>query len=420
MACVYKRRKCYWISYYVNGEQVQESLHTSSERVAIAKKRRIEYELSLGDLRVASQLSLVPVLESFCKHLESTRTYKSYKNDFCRLRAFFGPICPSLEPCPPGVKRGRQTRRAEADKYAGAHVQVAFLEDVSPEVINRFLAERIKQDHWAPKTVNLMRQILHKFFAYAIKHHGFRSRDRRYPNPAAGVDRLREPAPQIRFLSLAEIDTQLAAVADAPVIHAMVAVYIYAGLRREEALWLTSDEVDLEARLIRVRAKSIRDESWQPKTKRNRVVPISNDLHAILSDYAPPTDCPWHFPSPTGKRWDPDNFSQDLRKINALHGLHWSCLDFRHTFGSHLAQKGESLYKIAKLMGNSPEICRRHYAALIPEQMLDTVEFRRPARPEPSSDPELKAMMKQLLEKLDGHEEKGQPRIRILSGKDSA
>ena len=37
--------------------------------------------------------------------------------------------------------------------------------------------------------------------------------------------------------------------------------------------------------------------------------------------------------------------------------------------------KGESLYKISELMGNSPEICRRHYAALIPEQMRDTVEF---------------------------------------------
>jgi len=36
--------------------------------------------------------------------------------------------------------------------------------------------------------------------------------------------------------------------------------------------------------------------------------------------------------------------------------------------------KGESLYKISELMGNSPEICRRHYAALIPEEMRDTVE----------------------------------------------
>lgn len=34
------------------------------------------------------------------------------------------------------------------------------------------------------------------------------------------------------------------------------------------------------------------------------------------------------------------------------------------------AMKGESLYKISALMGNSPEICRRHYAALVPEAGL--------------------------------------------------
>jgi len=50
-------------------------------------------------------------------------------------------------------------------------------------------------------------------------------------------------------------------------------------------------------------------------------------------------------------------------------------LDFRHTFGSQLAMKGESLYKISTLMGNSPDICRRHYAALIPETLTDSVEF---------------------------------------------
>jgi len=38
--------------------------------------------------------------------------------------------------------------------------------------------------------------------------------------------------------------------------------------------------------------------------------------------------------------------------------------------------KGESLYKISALMGNSPEICRRHYAALAPESLTATVEFK--------------------------------------------
>jgi hypothetical protein len=45
------------------------------------------------------------------------------------------------------------------------------------------------------------------------------------------------------------------------------------------------------------------------------------------------------------------------------------------TFGSQLAQNGVSLYKISTLMGNSPEICRRHYAALVPETMAAEVEF---------------------------------------------
>jgi site-specific recombinase XerD len=50
-------------------------------------------------------------------------------------------------------------------------------------------------------------------------------------------------------------------------------------------------------------------------------------------------------------------------------------MEFRHTFGSHLAQKGISLYKISEMMGNSPEICRKHYAALMPQEMHDEVEF---------------------------------------------
>lgn len=65
----------------------------------------------------------------------------------------------------------------------------------------------------------------------------------------------------------------------------MVAAYIYAGIRREAALWLTMEDVDFDRRLIRVRAKTIAGEFWQPKTKRNRVVPISKALLEILKAY---------------------------------------------------------------------------------------------------------------------------------------
>jgi integrase len=399
---------------HTNDKQFQKSLKTDNYKVAVSKKKKLEYELSIGDLHLASEIPLAVILEVFCKHLIKTRTFKSYKNDFSRLRTFFGPICESLKPYPSGVKRGTKTERTASDKYKKAHVQAELLEDITPEVINQFLTDRMEFNNWKPKTVNLMRQILHKLFAYAMKHHGFRSRDRCYPNPVAGVDRIKESASQIRYLELDEIAAQLEAIEDSSVIHALVATYIYAGLRREEALWLTPADVDLEQRLIRIRAKTVNNEHWQPKTKRNRVVPISSQLYAILINYRWSKDSVWFFPSPNEKRWNPDNFSQDLRKLNNQAGLVWSCLDFRHTFGSQLAQKGESLYKISELMGNSPEICRKHYAALIPERMKDTVEFDVPAAlPSNEKDPEIHGMLKEILGKLGG-EDDHKPRIRLV------
>ncbi|MCY2928072.1 MAG: tyrosine-type recombinase/integrase, partial [Planctomycetota bacterium] len=113
----------------------------------------------------------------------------------------------------------------------------------------------------------------------------------------------------------------------------------------------------------------------------------------------------------------PDNFSQELRQANTAAGLPWHCLDFRHTFGTHLAQKGVSLYKIAELMGNSPDICRRHYAALCPEKMHDVVEFeQQPETPPNGPNDTTSAVVRHLLEKIEQLENDRQarmPRLRI-------
>ena len=150
-------------------------------------------------------------------------------------------------------------------------------------------------------------------------------------------------------------------------------------------MWLTPDDIDWKSGaygLIRVRAKTVGGGSWQPKTKTNRAVPISSRLRPFLDKLRlKGLRGPWLFPNSQGTRYDPDNFSSDLRTANAARGLSWTNLDYRHTFGSQLAMKGESLYKIATLMGNSPEICRRHYAALMPESLIDSVEFGERATP---------------------------------------
>jgi hypothetical protein len=58
MASLYKRGDWFWIAYYLNGEHVQESLGTKSEQIAKEKKKRLEYELAIGDLQRASRLPI--------------------------------------------------------------------------------------------------------------------------------------------------------------------------------------------------------------------------------------------------------------------------------------------------------------------------------------------------------------------------
>ncbi len=423
MASLYKRGDVFWIGYRTGGRTIQRSLHTTNERIARDKKKQFEYELMIGDLQTESRLELTFIIEEYCKHLKARSPHKARSNDTSRLRILFGPICQSLQL---GMLGGTSKKRCP-DKYAHAHIKVQLLEEVTAEMINRFISDRLREDRWSPKTANAIREIMHRLFNFAIKHYGFRSRDRRYPNPAAAVERIREPAPEIRFLTLEDITEQLKCLRDRPIMYTLVATYIYAGLRREEAVWLTREDVDLDQRIIRIRAKTVEGKSWQPKTRRNRAVPISETLMAILKAYEPPGLSIWFFPAPLGGRWDVDNVSQELKKLNSAKGLEWTCLDFRHTFGSQLAQKGESLYKIATMLGNSPTICQRHYAALIPETMHEAAEFpmtqeKQAASTEAKQDAATELLLDRLLVELEARQggKLKQPPLRLVAGEAEA
>ena len=422
MASIYKRGHTWWIHYLIGGKSVSRSLKTTSERVALEKKKRIQALEITEQLAQPSNTPIKALLQDFGEFLLKTRTFKSAKNDISYLRQFFGPCCPVLEMGSKTPRKYRQNLRrlpTVPDTKKHIHVPVSRLEQISAEMVSGFIRGRIVDDGVAPKTANRFREVLHRMFTYAIEHHRYVCPDIRYRNPVQGVRRQAEPAPVIVWLSQEQIQEQLAALEDFPMLRAMVATYIYTGLRREEALWLTKTDIDLVAKIIHLRAKEVDGEFWQPKTKRNRSVPISQDLYHILAEYTPPVESRWFFPGPTGGRWNPDNFSEKLREINKGAGLDWSCLIFRHTFGSQLAQKGESIFKISELMGNSPQICRRHYAALVPEAMRDTVEFAKPSALAESGDESTEALLKKLLASYgksiaDPAGAKLQPKLRLV------
>jgi integrase len=154
--------------------------------------------------------------------------------------------------------------------------------------VSAFITDQVQNCGLATKTANRHREILHRLFTWAMDEGGIRLPNDN--NPVAKVARDKERAPEIRFLMLARIDEQLTALAKRPQIQTMVAVLIYAGLPREELLWLHLDDIDYKTGrhgMIRVRAKAVAGESWQRKTKVNRAVPISPSLGGYFAKYRP-------------------------------------------------------------------------------------------------------------------------------------
>lgn len=375
MASLKKRGKTYYAQYYVGCRQRRVSLHTTSLQVAKEKIRQIESAQARGtDIPLPTRTPLAKVLKAYIQNLNTVKTPRNVQRDIHYLRSTFGPICLEME-----LKNKKISQKGikRPGKDYVPPIEVNFFEQITTFDIANFIASQVRSKGLAPKTANRYREILTRLYNWAMEQYGIRMPENR--NPAAKVERYKEKAPNIRFLSLEQIDEQLKNLEDYPLLQTMVAMYIYAGLRREEALWLTVNDVDLDAGsngMIRIQAKTIDGEYWESKTQVNRVVPISKSLRKHLEQYErSKSEQGWFFPSPKGSRWDVNNFSQALAKRNKANNLAWTCLDYRHTFGSQLAMKGESLYKISTLMGNSPEICRRHYAALIPEALAECVNF---------------------------------------------
>jgi len=380
-----KNSRNWHIVYHVAGQRREWSTKTTNHGIAKQILKKWEYDRVVGLDSRPTETPVAEVLEQFAGHLRQ-RTGRTRKKgpqtDLYRLATWFGPVCEALNTNPQqdGRTRPKQGRRIKkSDPRYVEPLRVVLVEEITTDAVATWLANMATRRKLNGKTCNEYREVLSRFVAWAMR------RGVRMPgnvNPVAAVDRYRIELKPIRFLTLDQIAEQLNALDGHPVLRTMVATLIYAGLRLGELLWLTPRDVDLQRGYLAVRRKTVLARTWMPKTGKDRAVPISAALHEILETYEPPADELWYFVTKHGCQWDSDAFGDALRTANRAAGLPWTALDFRHTFGSQLAMQGQSLFKIAELLGNSPQVCQRHYAALLPESLVGCVEFPRPQRVE--------------------------------------
>lgn len=207
-------------------------------------------------------------------------------------------------------------------------------------------------------------------------------------NPFAGIRQLKvRDREDIAYFVRAEMAELVEASRPSPDGLA-IRLALYAGLRKEEIARADWQDVLLSAgRLVVPKAKNFKRRAL-PLAK-----PLLDELLATPERVRRGRLVPW----PAAKeewRWRSTKLLLEVRArlmaraddaakvaggVPATHPAEtaaaritkssWNV--FRHTFGSLLAQAGVSLDKISAWMGNTPDVCRRHYAQFVPRDRRD-------------------------------------------------
>jgi integrase len=132
----------------------------------------------------------------------------------------------------------------------------------------------------------------------------------------------------------------LLSLADEP-WRSMFTVLAYTGMRRGELLALRWEDVDLDARVVRVR---------DGKTARaRRTIPMAPVVVETLEDMGPATGL--IFTSPQGNAIDPRGFNRAFERFAPIEGLTPHSL--RHGVATRLLEQGVSVHVVSAILGHS-------------------------------------------------------------------
>jgi integrase len=182
---------------------------------------------------------------------------------------------------------------------------------------------------------------------------------------------MKVPKPEFDFLTRAESERLLAA---APLEdHAIICTALKTGLRIGELLGLRWEDVDLVAGKVLVRRSAWRRNVTTPKSGKSREVPISPELHGVLSGHRHLRG-PLVFCHENGSMLSRDQVKRVLPRACRLAGLRrvqWHVL--RHSFASQLVMAGVPLKVVQELLGHSTIEMTMRYAHVAPDAKIDAV-----------------------------------------------
>lgn len=214
--------------------------------------------------------------------------------------------------------------------------------------VHRLVFEEIPST-LSPNTRRNILKAIRKLFQMAVED-GMIDR-----NPCNGVT-VRVPEVEQKVLTRSEINILLVRAKE--VEHPFYPVWFFAiqtGMRSGEMIALKWSDIDLERGLISVSKQwSNKNGFTEPKSRRNRMVPISDDLSLFLKELKLKAVSPDSFVLPRLRDWEHGEQAKVLKGFCEAIGItEIKFHDLRATFITHMLSAGVSLVKVMTIVGHS-------------------------------------------------------------------
>jgi site-specific recombinase XerD len=233
-------------------------------------------------------------------------------------------------------------------------------DSITPQELERHLAETAEERHWAPATVNRYRALISLVYRLGIESGKVKE------NPARLVKHRQENNARVRWLS-AEEEARLRAAIEAayPEHLPELDLDLHTGLRLGEMYGLSWENVNLARRVLTI-----------PRSKNGetRHVPLNRTALAALEKLRARGDGsgPVFRNADGGRLTGPRYWFDPAIRAAKIRDFSWHCL--RHTFASRLVMAGVDLRTVQDLMGHKSIAMTVRYSHLAPKHTLAAVE----------------------------------------------
>lgn len=339
------------------------------KQVASDLERELREEVESGGLKRMPFSKLLEQFESLGMAGVSEQTVRAYGDSLKPLRLYFVD----------GYRNGHRASVAERDPWVHEVDEAAVLSYMAWRSTHALSGKGApRKGNTANRTVNKDRAVLHKALRLGTK-----LKTRSGDNPAAKVEKFKEPDFMPTILSPAQVDRLIESCRKSrqPMLYPFAVVLADSAVRSEkEALQLNWRSVDLENRVLVIKGKG----------GRIRVVPMSLRVHRVLAEHAEKyrraayngKQTEWVFHHTSNRRHHKAGtriktmraaFKNAAKRAGIEEELRQH--DMRHSAATNWLAAGASQKKVQDILGHTNPKMTDRYTHLIAEHLRDVVDL---------------------------------------------